>query len=221
MLLTSAKRGLVILLLPLIFMSFELSAQDSLRVLSASRITEKVKIDGVLDDLAWQEASPFEGNFYQLAPDNGADAKYKSKVYVIYDNRAMYVGALLYDPDPKTIPQELGERDDNDVNVDVFSVIIDPLNKGQNGFFYSVTAAGVQGDGVVTSRDIDEEWNAVWNSEVRITDEGWVVEMEIPYSAVRFPKVEEPVWGLNFFRWISLEHKSHTCPIKGKPEGCN
>ena len=198
--LIGAKRELVILVIPIIFITFKLSAQDSLRTISASRISTKIKIDGVLDDKAWQEATPFEGNFYQLAPDNGADAKYKSKIYVIYDNRAMYVGALLYDPDPKTIPQELGERDNDNLNVDLFGIIVDPLNQGQNGFYYTVTAAGVQGDGVISTRDEDSDWNAVWKSEVKITNEGWVVEMEIPYSAVRFPKVEEPVWGLNFYR---------------------
>jgi hypothetical protein len=198
--LTSVKRGLVILLIPIIFLTFRLSAQDSLRTLSASRINAKVKIDGVLDDQAWLETTPFEGNFYQLSPDNGANSEYKSKIYVIYDNRAMYVGALLYDPDPQTIPQELGERDDNDVNADVFAIIVDPLNQGQNGFLYAVTAAGVQGDAVISTRDDDDDWNAVWNSEVKITDEGWVVEMEIPYSAIRFPKVEKPIWGLNFYR---------------------
>jgi hypothetical protein len=136
-----------------------------------------------------------------LSPDNGAESTYSAKVYVAYDNKAIYVGALLYDPDPQSIPQELGERDDGDgLNVDVFAFIIDPLNQGQSGFVYSVTAAGVQGDAIITSRDIDDDWNAVWHSDVTINEEGWIVEMEIPYSAIRFPNATEPVWGVNFYR---------------------
>ena len=198
--LTIANIGLVFLALLLLCKSQDVRAQDSLRIIGATRITEKIKIDGKLDDPAWLESTPFEGNFYQLSPDNGAESAYRSKVYVAYDNKAIYVGALLYDPDPQSIPQELGERDDSDLNVDAFAFIIDPLNKGQNGFFYMVTAAGVQADAIITSRDIDDDWNAVWHSDVTISDEGWVVEMEIPYSAIRFPNVAEPVWGVNFYR---------------------
>lgn len=195
-----AKKGLVFLVCLLLCQLQDSKAQDSLRIIGATRITEKIKIDGKLDDLVWLESAPYEGNFYQLSPDNGAESTYSSKVYVAYDNKAIYVGALLYDPDPQSIPQELGERDDSDLNVDAFAFIIDPLNKGQNGFFYLVTAAGVQADAIITSRGEDDDWNAVWHSNVSINDEGWVVEMEIPYSAIRFPNVAEPVWGVNFYR---------------------
>ena len=199
--LTIANKGLVFLALLLLCESHITKAQDSLRIIGANRITEKIKIDGKLDEAVWLESTPFEGNFYQLSPDNGAESTYSSKVYVAYDNKAIYVGALLYDPDPQSIPQELGERDDSDdLNVDAFAFIIDPLNQGQNGFLYLVTAAGVQGDAIVTSRNVDDDWNAVWHSDVTINEEGWVVEMEIPYSAIRFPNANEPVWGVNFFR---------------------
>jgi len=168
--------------------------------MNATRIHEKIKLDGRLDDPVWQKVDSFEGYFYQITPDNGAKSAYKSKVMLSYDNRAIYIGALLFDPDPKTIPSELGQRDDLDLNVDVFSVIVDPLNKGLNGFSYIVTAAGVQADAIVTAQDFDTDWNAVWNSEVSITPEGWVVEMEIPFSAIRFPNSENQVWGINFYR---------------------
>ena len=147
--LTNAYKGLVFLILFLLTQSIS-SAQDSLRIINATRISQKIKIDGNLDDAAWLEAKPFEGKFYQLEPDNGAESAYISKVHVVYDNKSIYVGAMLYDPDPKSIPQELGERDDGDLNVDAFGFIIDPLHLGQNGFVYSVTAAGVQGDASIT-----------------------------------------------------------------------
>jgi hypothetical protein len=195
-----ANIGKVFMVLLLLSQTLVSNAQDSLRIIDATRITEKIKIDGKLDEAVWLESTPFEGNFYQMNPDNGAESAYRSKIYITYDNRAIYVGAILYDPDPKSIPQELGDRDDSDLNVDVFAFIIDPLNQGQNGFVYSVTAAGVQGDAIITSRDIDDDWNSVWHSNVTINEEGWVAELEIPYSAIRFPNVLEPVWGVNFYR---------------------
>ena len=195
------KEALVFLISILLFQIQHSYAQDSLRIIGATRIADKIKVDGKLDEPLWLESTPFEGSFYQMSPDNGAESTYNSKIYVVYDNRAIYVGALLYDPDPQSIPQELGERDDgDDLNVDIFAFIIDPINQGQNGFLYSVTAAGVQGDAIITSRDIDDDWNSVWHSDIAITEEGWVVEMEIPYSAIRFPNAVEPVWGVNFYR---------------------
>jgi uncharacterized protein DUF5916/cellulose/xylan binding protein with CBM9 domain len=200
MLTTAAKKGLVFLFLVFLLLNHASVAQDPLRILNAARITDRIKLDGKLDEAAWLNATPFEGNFYQVRPNNGAESPYRSKVYVVYDNKAIYVGALLYDPDPETIPQELGERDDFQLNVDAFAFNVDTYNIGQNGFSYVVTAAGVQADAIVTSSNYDTNWNAVWNSAVSITDEGWVVEMEIPYSAIRFPKKEEHIWGINFYR---------------------
>ncbi len=157
-----ANKGLVFLAWLFLCQLQNSKAQDSLRIIDANRIYEKIKIDGKLDEAVWLEGTPFEGKFYQMSPDNGAESAYSSKVYVTYDNKAIYVGAILYDPDPQSIPQELGERDDSDeLNVDVFAFIIDPLNQGQNGFLYLVSAAGVQGDAIITSRDIDDDWNAV------------------------------------------------------------
>jgi Domain of unknown function (DUF5916) len=198
--LAKARTGLVLLLLIVVCHAQFSFAQDTLRIIKATRISGKIKIDGKLNDLSWSEVEPFVGNFYQLTPDNGAESTYQSKIYLAYDNKAIYVGALFYDPDPQSIPQELGIRDAGNLNVDQFALIIDPLNKGLNGFVYSLTAAGVQGDAIITSTNIDNNWNTVWNSAVTITDEGWIAEMEIPYSAIRFPAVEKPVWGINFFR---------------------
>ena len=177
------------------------NAKVKKEVIKAIKVAEKPKIDGILDDEIYSKAVPFEGKFYQMSPDNGAPSTYESKVMIVYTDYGIYIAAQLYDPDPSTIPQELGKRDQIDSkNVDAFGLVFDPVNKGQNGFYYGVSAAGVQGDAVVSPNDFDDNWDAVWNSEVEINDKGWAVEMEIPYSAIRFPKHEVGDWGINFFR---------------------
>jgi uncharacterized protein DUF5916 len=163
-------------------------------------VGQKPKIDGVLNDEAYNIATPFKGKFFQMSPDNGAPSSYDTKVYILYTNYGLYIAAQMYDPDPATIPQELGKRDDLDKNVDVFALVFDPVNKGQNGFNYAVSAAGVQADAVVSPNNFDNNWDAVWNSGVQINNEGWAVEMEIPYSAIRFPKHEFGEWGFNIYR---------------------
>lgn len=168
-------------------------------VIKAIKVAEKPKIDGILDDEVYKNAMPFEGKFYQMSPDNGAPGSYETKVIVVYTDYGLYVAAQMYDPDPSTVPQELGKRDDLGKNVDMFGFVIDPVNKGQNGFNYIVTAAGVQADAVASQND-DWNWDAVWKSAVDFNKDGWAVEMEIPYSAIRFPKHEVGDWGINFYR---------------------
>ena len=169
--------------------------------ITAIRVATKPKIDGVLDDEVYKSAIPFKGRFIQMEPDNGALSTYESEVYIIYTDYGIYIGAQLIDPDPATIPQELSKRDNSDgKNVDTFGLIFDPVNKGQNAFFYGVSAAGVQSDAVASSNDFDDNWDAVWKSAVEINERGWAVEMEIPYSAIRFPKQTAGDWGINIFR---------------------
>mgnify|MGYP000569044432 CR=1 FL=1 len=92
---------------------------------------------------------------------------------------------------------QLGERDDR-LNADHFTVSFDTYNKKLDAFTFKVSASGVQSD----SRISDEAFNAVWESAVQIVDDGWIVEIEIPYYAIRFPKGEEQLWKINFLREI-------------------
>ena len=192
----------VVLTLVLVSTMYVHAQEVNKRHFNAVRVEDTPKIDGVLEDEVWSQASEvaFDGAFYQISPDNGEPSSYTAQIRIVYTDFAIYIGALLRDPSPETIPRELGIRDDLDKNTDMLGVTFDPYNQGQNGFHYVVTAAGVQGDGVATTRDEDWNWDAVWNSAVGFTDEGWVVEYEIPYSAIRFPKTEVQTWGLNFYR---------------------
>jgi Domain of unknown function (DUF5916) len=178
----------------------------------ASRSQHTIKIDGVLDDAAWQDAG-IAGDFVQNEPQPGAGPTYPTQVKVVYDNAAIYIGALLHDSRPDSILKEMSERDQLG-NTDWFAVVIDAYRDGNNGVGFIVTPAGIQFDtkfsagagyggsfgGVVYSGQ--RSWDAVWDSEARITEDGWVVEMEIPYSAMRFPNTGEQVWHINFARQI-------------------
>jgi hypothetical protein len=171
----------------------------------ARRVEEGPRIDGQLDDACWVPVEPFQ--FTQSNPNNGAPSGYKSSVQLVYTDRAVYIGALLHDPEPKKILREFGARDDDDRNADMFGVLLDTYNSGINGFAFIVSAAGVQIDTYFTADDDDDAWDAVWKSDVKITDEGWVVEMEIPYFAIRFPKQDVQTWGVNFYRSVKRDQE--------------
>ncbi|HLG34495.1 MAG TPA: carbohydrate binding family 9 domain-containing protein, partial [Bacteroidia bacterium] len=170
-----------------------LFAQDSIKVCHAARVSAAPKIDGVLDDAAWNNAVPLS-DFVMSRPTEGGMPSQKTEVRVVYDDRAVYVSAMLYDTNPDSILHELGNRDDYDLNADAFRFVIDPYNLRQDAFDFGVNAAGVQAD----SKFSDYTFNAVWKSAVKINDKGWCVEMEIPLSAIRFPKKPVQEWAVQF-----------------------
>lgn len=169
--------------------------------LNALNINEEIRVDGDLSEYSWKRAE-IATNFIQHEPYNGKPANHKTEVKILFDNSGIYIGAKLYDDKPDSIYQELGKRDDADVNSDIFLVAISPYNDGLNAFGFILTAAGVQCDSKYSIDDEDSDWDAVWISDYKVNNDGWTVEMKIPYSAIRFPKKEEQVWGINFWRQV-------------------
>jgi hypothetical protein len=187
----------------------KLTGQIEKKELQATRVQNVPRIDGNLDDPVWENV-PEASDFIQYEPYNDRPASQSTVVKFLYDDNAIYIGAMLFDLYPDSILTELGIRDaDNNINADQFSIDLNPYNDGVNGFTFKVSASGVQTDvnrsgrgrrffGPGTRGDIN--WDAVWDSDVQITDEGWSVEIEIPYSALRFPDTEVKEWGINFWR---------------------
>lgn len=168
----------------------------------AIRINETVDVDGIFDESFWERA-PATTGFFQYSPyiEDGS-ARFETKVRFIYDDDAVYVAAMLYDPSPDSILRELSLRDQMN-NTSWFSVYFDPYNDAKNASGFGVTAAGVQFDIKSTeSNGKDYTWDAVWESAVVIHDEGWSVEMRIPYSELRIPKSGTEKWGLQMQRLI-------------------
>ena len=149
----------------------------------------------------WQDANP-AGDFIQYNPYNGAAPSQPTVVRIMYDDRALYIGAMMYDSEPDSILRELGERDDDDINADFFTIDITPYNDGLNAFEFKVSASGVEIDTKHAANYQDRNWDPIWKSAVKINDSGWVAEIEIPYAAIRFPKTAEQLWGLNMWRSI-------------------
>lgn len=164
--------------------------------LMASRTSQKISIDGFAQEEAWKGAEVATG-FLERNPTEGNPPQQKTEVKILYDDNAIYVMGYCYDKSPDSILTQLGERDD-DLNADLFSISFDTYNKMLDAFTFSVSASGVQSD----SRISDRSFNAVWESAVQIVEDGWIVEMEIPYYAIRFPKGEKQKWRVQFEREI-------------------
>ena len=192
------------------FILFCFGAYSQKKTLHAKPTTENIIIDGKIDEEIWKTA-PIASDFIMFEPDNGKpiSTNKRTEVKLLYDNNAIYIAALLYDDEPSKISKELTNRDVFGISDD-FSVSINGYNDGQQDFRFFVSAAGVQMDCLATEDNEDYTWDAIWESKVKLTDFGWVVEMRIPYAALRFSKSEKQTWGLNFMRTINRDAQKYT-----------
>jgi len=185
------------------------------KTLTAFKTNQVPRIDGNLNDAAWQQA-PIASDFMQYSPAYGAPVSAKTEVRILYDNEALYIGAYLYD-DPSLIRKQITARDgEQQQDVDFFSVFVDTYNDQQNGFQFLVTTANVQTDAKLTTTANpgfnqygDKTWDAVWESQVRMKKDGWTVEIKIPYISLRFSKKDVQTWGLQFLRYMRRKNEQN------------
>lgn len=177
-------------------------AQDPLKEFSATRIEHAPKIDGILDDPCW-ENQPTINTFKQQFPHFNTDPSQKTEVKIVYDNFAIYIGAILYDQAPDSIYAQLGSRDNHEIVADMFYIGFDTY-KRLDAYVFGISASGVQFD----YRDSDPTYDAVWHSSVKITNVGWIVEISIPYSAIRFPSTDVQDWGFQIVREIKRHNET-------------
>ena len=181
------------------------------KILNAQKTNSSIKIDGILDEESWQNTD-IAKDFISFEPKNGTPIpnELRSEVKIIYDNEAIYIGASLYDNEPDKILREITERDDFGTS-DLFGAFINGYNDGQQDFQFYVSAANGQADCNFTSQyGEDYSWNAIWESNIKITNFGWNVEIKIPYAALRFPNKDIQTWGLNFFREVRRNRQKYT-----------
>ena len=157
-----------------------------------------VRIDGVLDDSVWEEAE-ISGDFWNKWPTDTEPAEFQTKVQMAYDKDFVYIAAVCYDT-RQYIIQSL-KRDQDFFNSDGFAVVIDPVYRKANGFFFGVNALGAQTEGLVTSEmdGFSTDWDNRWFSAVKNHDDRYVIEIAIPYKTLRYES-DVTKWGVNFIR---------------------
>ncbi|ULC60659.1 DUF5916 domain-containing protein [Flaviramulus sp. BrNp1-15] len=176
-----------------------LEAQNK-KTYQITRTDKPPTIDGVLNETMWQNLQ-VATDFIQFRPDvgNTLPKEKRTEVKMSYDDNAIYIAAYLYDI-PTDIMRQFTQRD-NFGQSDFFGIIFNPNNDAQNNTEFFVFSSGTQADAVESPNNGEDfGWNAVWDSAVQIVDDGWVVEIKIPYRALRFTQQENPVWGIQFHR---------------------
>lgn len=179
------------------------------------RLTSPVTLDGFPNEEAWQDISPFPMTMYQ--PIHRGEMTQLSEIKVAYDEEFIYVAGSLYDSEPEDMVINTMYRDRYSGD-ETFAVIIDPFNDNQNAKWFFVTPTGVRVDQLV-SKDSEGEgstnrnWSTYWDTETQITDEGWFVEMRIPFSSLGFREMnDEVIMGLITYRFIARNSERHIFP---------
>jgi hypothetical protein len=182
-------------------------APDAKKQYKATRISTAPEINGVLDEPVWQEGSWID-DFTQNEPYNGAKASQRTEFSVLFDDDNLYVGIKAFDTSPDSIVNRLTRRDQ--VDGDVVGIILDSFHDLRTGFLFGASSSGVKFDQMFTDdgQNEDPSWDPNWWVKTSINEDGWVAEMKIPFSQVRFEKNSGDVWGLNFARILFRKNET-------------
>lgn len=170
------------------------------RRLIAARSSSTIRLDGRLDEAAWGKAEVASG-FVQVEPDQGTPASQDTEVRLLFDDRSLYVGALCRERrlEGSARVRDMS-RDFDYFENDLFGIVLDPWGEGRVAIAFQVTPLGTQRDLMVFEDSrYDRSWDTVWSARTAWTPEGWTVEMEIPWSSLRYPR-DSGTWGVNFVR---------------------
>ena len=166
---------------------------------TATRIIVPPAIDGTLNDDAWKSGTWID-DFTQNEPYSGRPASQRTEFNILFDDNNLYVAIKAYDTSPDSIVNRLTRRDEADG--DLAGIIVDSYHDLRTGFLFGVSSAGVKYDQMFTNdgQNEDSSWDPNWWVETAINEEGWVAEMRIPFSQVRFDKSSADGWGLEIVR---------------------
>jgi len=178
------------------------------KTVKAERVSEKIVIDGKLDELIWKRSSI--SGFIQDDPNEGKPATEKTEVWLAYDDSFIYIGARLHDSEPEKIISLLARRDDF-VDSDYFIFYVDPYYDKRSGFKFAVNPTGSIVDWSIYNDGWDDDsWDGIWEVKTKIDEGGWTLEMKIPFDQLRFKKKDngdEYIWGVNFRRYIRRKNE--------------
>jgi len=182
--------------------------------LSIKKTTEKITIDGVLDEMIWENAAVAK-DFFMITPVDTGKATQFSEARICFDDENIYLSIIFFNNSTqgKYVVESL-KRDFSFGKNDNFLVAIDPFNNQNTGFAFGLNAYGAQWDGTMyNGRNVDLNWDTKWYSEVNFDEEKWVCEIAIPFKSIRYNETISE-WGINFSRLdLKASEKSSWAPV--------
>jgi len=181
----------------------------------AVRVATAPTIDGVLDEAMWQQIEPIS-DFRQREPVDGGTPSERTEVRIAYDEDHLYFGLKLFDSEPDKIIATILEREGKVPFDDRVAIGLDTFNDDRNGYMFGMNVFGTQEDGQFTDEEInhgeDWKWEGVYRSEGRVTEDGWELEVAIPFTTIRFPARDPLVMGIVLYRSIRRKNEEVLWP---------
>ena len=188
------------------------------RVIPALRVSSAVRVDGLLDDTAWQQAT-FQSNFVQRNPLAGENPTEKTEFAVLYDDEYVFVAIRAYDSQPDSITSILSRRDEMTPS-DWVNVSFDSYDDHRTAFEFWLNPQGVKRDIRRFDDDSqDRNWDAIWEGKTNVDAFGWTAEFRIPLRELRFSSKQSQAWGLQVYRHISRKNEDNFWTYWSKDEG--
>lgn len=170
----------------------------------AVKIDTPPSIDGFINEEVWQKAIPID-DFSQQEPLNSAPATFRTEVRILYDDDYLYISFMCYDDEPdKIVAREL-KWDGKLRGDDNIRLVFDTFNDDKSAYWFSTNPLGTQNDALMSGsemRGFNEDWDAIWDAESKILNNGWSTELRFPFSTFKFYDKPEQTWGINFQREI-------------------
>ncbi len=179
------------------------------RELTAVRIESGLRLDGALDEEVWQRTVPAT-DFVQSEPYEGQPSTEQTEVRILYDDDSLYVGVICHDGTKGGVRVNALKEDFEPADADYFQVILDTYHDQRNGFVFTTNPHGAKRDAQVTDegRNVNADWDGVWDVRAVVTDGGWSAELVIPFKTLSLDASRpEQVWGANFSRKIRRKNE--------------
>ena len=184
----------------------------------AVRTDQPPTIDGVLDERFWQAIEPVT-DFRQRVPVDGAPSSERTELRVAFDDNNLYFAVVLHDSDPSGIRRSILHREGRIDQDDNIRIGLDTYHDRRNAYIFEINPFGTQGDALITDESMTLSnwwWEGVYESEARITDEGWVVEAAIPFTTIRFDDADALEMGILMERTIRRKNEMVYFPHIGQ-----
>ena len=179
--------------------SFDAAAQDKAAMIPS--VEAPPQIDGVLSPGEWNTAAIID-DFLQMSPVEFADPSQRTVLYVKFDENHLYIAAHCFDTEPDRIVAQNLRQGSGFFRDDHITVIVDPFNNKRSGFFFEMNSNGVREEGIFTNGiSKSDDWDGIWRGAARVVEDGWTVEIEIPFKTLSF-EPDNSTWGFNVIRRI-------------------
>jgi len=166
--------------------------------------------------------------FVQRNPHNGQPVSQRTEAYLGYDEKNLYAVFVCFD-DPGRVRARMSRREDI-FDDDTVEIMLDTFHDRRRAYLFQATPLGVQWDAIWTEvshedsngnpTNFDPSFDTLWYTKGKLTSQGYVVWMAIPFKSLRFSSAAQQEWGIILYRQIFRENEDAFWPeISRKVEG--